>query len=142
MSIRTRMTLAIGVVLAVIGSLVIVGMTQANTYYWTIDELLAAGDEAVGKSVKLSGLIVGDSIQWDEETMILTLDLRSEDGATLTVVYNGIKPDTLNDGWESVVEGKLDENGVFQAEQLLVKCPSKYEALEEEGGTHPGSYQD
>ncbi len=137
MGIKTKLTIAVGVIIAVIVSLVAVGMSQANTFYWTIDEITEQGVEAVGKAVKLSGLIVGDSIEWNPEQMELHFQLRSEAGNVLSVVYRGMKPDTMYDGWEAIVEGRMNADGVFEADQLYVKCPSKYEAMDEAGMENP-----
>jgi len=57
----------------------------------------------------------------------------------LNVVYQGVTPDMFQDGGEVVVEGALDEQGVFHANTLLTSCPSKYEAEKEAGGMHPGT---
>ena len=45
----------------------------------------------------------------------------------------------FQDGGEVVVEGALDEHGVFHANTLLTSCPSKYEAEKEAGKMHPGT---
>jgi len=52
--------------------------------------------------------------------------------STLPVDYHGIIPDTFVDGAEVVVEGSLKHDGTFVAHMLLAKCPSKYEAADEE----------
>lgn len=141
MNIKTKLIIAVGVIIAVIASLVAVGMSQANTFYWTIDEMVAQGEEAVGKAVKLSGFIVGDSIEWQPDKVELHFQLRSETGQILPVVYRGMKPDTMVDGWEAIVEGQMNADGVFEADQLYVKCPSKYEAMEEAGMENPHETQ-
>jgi cytochrome c-type biogenesis protein CcmE len=48
----------------------------------------------------------------------------------------------FKDGGEVVVEGILDEHGVFHANTLLTSCPSKYEAEKEAGKMHPGTLPD
>jgi cytochrome c-type biogenesis protein CcmE len=45
----------------------------------------------------------------------------------LQVVYQGVKPDLLRDEAQAIMTGKLGEDGVFYAEELLLKCPTKYE---------------
>ena len=45
----------------------------------------------------------------------------------LPVSYVGVVPDSFKAGGQTVVEGKLDPEGTFQATTLLAKCPSKYE---------------
>jgi cytochrome c-type biogenesis protein CcmE len=42
-------------------------------------------------------------------------------------VYNGPRPDLLKHEAQAIMTGKLDENGVFHAEELLLKCPTRYE---------------
>jgi cytochrome c-type biogenesis protein CcmE len=46
------------------------------------------------------------------------------------VVYRGALPDAFKDqpGTEVVAEGRLDGQGIFLAQTLITKCPSKYEA--------------
>jgi cytochrome c-type biogenesis protein CcmE len=43
------------------------------------------------------------------------------------VVYKGVRPGSFEDGVEVLVEGRY-KDGVFTAENVLTKCPSKYEA--------------
>ena len=43
------------------------------------------------------------------------------------MVYAGIVPDTFRDEADVVLEGEVGSNGLFRAETLLAKCPSKYE---------------
>ena len=45
----------------------------------------------------------------------------------LLVVYNGPKPDLLRDEAQAIMTGQIDESGVFYADELLLKCPTKYE---------------
>ena len=43
------------------------------------------------------------------------------------MVYNGVKPDLLRDEAQAIMTGKLGADGVFYADELLLKCPTKYE---------------
>src|SRR5690606_21827781 len=45
----------------------------------------------------------------------------------VTVVYIGPKPDLLRNEAQAIMTGKLGEDGVFYAEELLLKCPTRYE---------------
>jgi cytochrome c-type biogenesis protein CcmE len=45
----------------------------------------------------------------------------------LQVVYVGPKPDLLRNEAQAIMTGQLGEDGVFYAEELLLKCPTKYE---------------
>jgi cytochrome c-type biogenesis protein CcmE len=56
--------------------------------------------------------------------------------STVTVRYEGVVPDTFKDDAEVIVTGTLGSDGVFQASDLLAKCPSKYEAEMKSKGTY------
>jgi cytochrome c-type biogenesis protein CcmE len=137
LSTKTKMIIGVGTVLSVLGFLIIIGMSNATAFYMTVDEVIEKKTEAVDKPLKVSGFIVGESTQWDAERMLLTFQLEGESGERIAFQYQGVKPDTFNDGWEAIVDGRLQPDGTFIASDLLVKCPSKYEAMEESGETLP-----
>lgn len=132
MSIKTKVGIAFSIVIVVILTLTTLGMSQATTYYWTVDEFLEKSNELNGNPVKVSGKIVGDSVKWDPQSMELRFEARGESGKTISIYYEGLKPDNFINDWEVIAEGVLNENGVLVASQLLIKCPSKYEAAEED----------
>ena len=126
--------------------------TQANAqYFLTVEELNARGAGVAGQDVRVSGAVLGDTIQYDPQTLMLTFtvahvpgdnkDIEAQGGLAavlhaavidpsrprLQVVYNGPKPDLLRDEAQAIMTGKLGEDGVFHAEELLLKCPTKYE---------------
>lgn len=140
---RVKLLLALGVVVAGIGYLLVTGMSGATAYYVTVDELLARSDEFTGRSVRVMGNLVGDSIRYDPAGPLLQFQIAGVggggdgdgSGARLAVNYRGIQPDQMNDGWEAIVEGRLGPDGTLLAEKVMIKCPSRYESAP------PGSYQ-
>ena len=48
--------------------------------------------------------------------------------ARLQVRYNGVMPDLLKNEAQAILTGAMGDDGVFNAEELLLKCPSRYEA--------------
>lgn len=133
--------------------------TKANAqYFLTIDELLAKKGAMSDQSLRISGAVIGDSIQVNQDTLEIrfsmanipgdqkTIDQQGgiakvlhdavTDGAgqTIEVVYTGVKPDLLKDEAQAIVTGRLGEDGVFIADELLLKCPTRYEeALPDQG---------
>lgn len=57
----------------------------------------------------------------------------------MTVTYRGVVPDVFAPDVEVVVEGKLSQDGVFDASTLLAKCPSRYEGTDQPGQPAAGS---
>lgn len=130
----------------------IASSTQASAeYFMTVDELNAEGSSAVNKSVRLSGAVLGDTIQYDAATLTLTFEVAHVPGdnaeieaqgglaevlhqavsdptrARIKVQYEGVMPDLLRNEAQAIMTGKMGEDGVFYAEELLLKCPTKYE---------------
>ncbi len=132
--------------------LLISSTVSGSQYFLTVEELQAQKAEFVGKNVRMSGSVLGDTIQYDAKTLNLTFDVAQipgdhrviqqmggmakvlEDAAAnpnaprMTIHYTGAKPDLLQPAAQAIVSGSLDANGVFQATELLLKCPSKYES--------------
>ena len=108
-----------------------VAFSGAAMYYLTVDELLARGAAAYGEDVRLSGKVLPDSVETDPATNTLRFsiaDKKNTTGTSIHVVYSGVVPDAFKPDADVVLEGKLTTAGTFEADNLLVKCPSKYQA--------------
>ena len=118
-------------VLLAMGYLGYVAFSGAAMYYLTVDELLARGAAAYGEDVRLSGKVLPDSVEDDPATNTLRFsiaDKKNTAGTSIPVVYSGVVPDAFKADADVVLEGKLTTAGTFDADNLLVKCPSKYKA--------------
>ncbi|MDP2673862.1 MAG: cytochrome c maturation protein CcmE [Dehalococcoidia bacterium] len=108
-----------------------VAFSGAAMYYLTVDELLARGAAAYGEDVRLSGKVLPASVEDDPATNTLRFsiaDKKNTTGTAIPVVYAGVVPDAFKADADVVLEGKLTTAGTFEADNLLVKCPSKYKA--------------
>ena len=76
--------------------------------------------------VRVIGKVVDNSVHWNAEDLKLKFAI-FEGGETLSVVYNGAKPADLAPGSDILVEGKFQADKTFLANQLIMRCPSKYE---------------
>ena len=108
-----------------IGYLAYIGFAGSAVYYYTVSELLEQESPANENTVRVNGQVAADSIE--KETGSLTLRFIITEGeVSLPVLYQGIVPDAFTDGIDIVMEGHLNSSGVFQANNILTKCPSKY----------------
>jgi len=98
------------------------------TPYVSFDEAMASHQE-----VQVAGELVQGSANYAEASNELSFELVNPDGKTMPVLYEGVKPGNFEDAKQIVAIGSF-KDGAFRAEQLLVKCPSKYQGLEEAGG--------
>jgi cytochrome c-type biogenesis protein CcmE len=148
---RAKFWIGGGLIVAAIVYLIASSTTAAAQYYLTIDELATRADSVVGRDVKVSGAVDGDTITYDADTLTLRFtiahvpaDLAAIDAAgglaealhlavtdptarRLEVVYVGPRPDLLRDEAQAIVTGHLGEDGVFYADELLLKCPTRYQ---------------
>ena len=93
------------------------------TSYVTINEAKAGGQH-----VQVAGVLVDGSTGYDVDNNLLIFSLKEPAGDEMIVHYNKSKPANFENADKIVAVGKYDKTRqVFVANELLVKCPSKYE---------------
>lgn len=86
------------------------------------------------RTVQVAGGLDKGSSRYDNAagTLLFTL-AEPETGETIRVRYSGLKPANFEDAISIVAIGRFDAaTDEFAADQLLVKCPSKYQGAEVE----------
>ncbi len=129
---KTRLVL-IGLVLALgLGYLVFAAFPGNTLYYLTVDEFLADTQNMDGRSVRVVGKLVPDSFQRVPDSIQANFAI-AERGKVMQATYDGVFPDLFfNPHSDIVLEGKYGQGGVFHTDTVIVKCPSKYQALRKE----------
>ena len=149
---NTKLILGIVIIIAAVVYLIASSTLSQSQYFLTVEELQSNQAEYVGKNVRMSGVVLGDTIEYDPQTLELTFQVAQIPGdhrvieqmggmsvvlaqaaqdptlPKMTIHYVGPRPDLLKDEAQAIITGSLDENGVFQASELLLKCPSKYQS--------------
>ena len=139
MSARTGKILAtLTVALAGVGFIVYSAMSNSVGQV-EADELVArwaaaaAGDRdgMTRKSMGVHGYVEAGSIKVDVDGQKTRREfiVAMNDGR-IKVRFSGPVPDTFREGAEVVAKGKLTDEGgtpVFEAREIMAKCPSKYE---------------
>ena len=77
--------------------------------------------------VQVKGKRIEGSEQFDMEKKMFTFKMKDDKGHVFDVTYPGVKPSNFEQATEVIAIGRYIE-GKFAAEQILVKCPSKYQA--------------
>jgi cytochrome c-type biogenesis protein CcmE len=124
-------------VAAVVTYLIWTGVSETMVYYMTPVELMAkveADPSFREVGVKVSGKVVPGTYQRVEGQLLHTFTVRDlvDESVTFQAEYRDALPDTFSDDVEVVMEGRLGEDGVFEATTLLTKCGSRYEAAPED----------
>ena len=130
----------------------IVSTTQSTSqYFYSVDELKYEGAAAIGENVRISGAVLGKSINYDPDSLklrftivhvpgdqdevnaqgglytVLHKAVADPNSSRLEVIHNGPKPDLLRNEAQAIMDGHLTEDGTFVSDTLLLKCPTKYD---------------
>jgi cytochrome c-type biogenesis protein CcmE len=138
-------------ILAAVVYLIVSSTTASAEYFMTVDELGQKGHDIVGRNLRVSGAVIGDTIEYDPQTLALAFTVANVPGDNkvieeqgglaevlhsavidphskhLKVVYMGPKPDLLRNEAQAIMTGHLGDDGVFYADELLLKCPTRYD---------------
>ncbi len=102
------------VIVGLIAYLIISSISSAGAYYREVGEVLAQRDALVGKSLRVSGNIVTESVTYDAAKLDLNFLVSDPKDPTkqLAVYFHGVKPDQMTrEGSSAIIEGTLSTGG-------------------------------
>jgi cytochrome c-type biogenesis protein CcmE len=138
-------------IVAAVVYLIVSNTASTANFFLTIEELQAMQGQAAGRNLTVSGAVLGDTIVYDPGkpqvtftivqgpgdpqeveragglATVLHAAVNNPNAARLEVIYHGVKPDLLQNEAQAILRGRLGEDGRFYADDLLLKCPSRYE---------------
>ncbi len=118
-----------GALLVVFGVVAFLNFGRTITPYVSFAEARASD-----RAVQVAGFPDHQGADFDMQSGLFQFTMTNEEGESMAVHYAGAEPGNFSQAQSVVVIGRYDGD-VFNASQILVKCPSKYES---EGETHPG----
>lgn len=142
---KQRLLLVLFVVLfssAAIGLVVYAMRGNINLFFPPAE--VAAGNAPTGQSIRVGGMVVAGSVQRSEDSLEIAFELTDYE-ASVPVIYRGILPDLFDEGQGAVAAGKLNEQGVLEATEVLAKHDENYmppevaDALEKSGYDQKGN---
>lgn len=148
---RAKFLIGGGLILAAVLYLLISGTMQGARFFITVDEVVNDASY-VGQTVRVSGAVVGESIEYDSENAIIRFTIVNipnefDDLATALhealldpnatrmdiIVEDEAMPDLLQHEAQAILTGELGTDGTFHASELLLKCPSRFEENSPDG---------
>jgi len=134
MNMKPKYLLGLALIAAAVVFLIVTSMSANAQYFYTVDELRAKGQGIVDQNVRVSGAVINSSTKFEvrDNQPYLQFDVADADKMStqtpLHIVYNGPKPDLIEEPQaQAIIEGHLGADGNFHADNLLLKCPSRYE---------------
>ena len=116
-------------------SLMVIGVATATAlalkafnenlmFYFSTTEV-KAGKVPDNKLFRLGGMVVNGSLKRDSNSLTVNFDL-TDNQSSVTVEYTGILPDLFREGQGIIANGKLNNKGVFVAQEVLAKHDENY----------------
>jgi cytochrome c-type biogenesis protein CcmE len=119
------MNLKVMLALALVAAAVVIGVTSFNK---TVTPYISFAEARRSSGlVQVNGVLADKSYVMKQEEQYLSFRLRDTRGEVLPIEYRGVIPGNFDQATSIVAIGRY-QDGKFEAEQLLVKCPSKYQA--------------
>jgi cytochrome c-type biogenesis protein CcmE len=130
---NVKILIAVGLVIAAIA----IGLTsfrQTMTTYTTLADARTRPNE----DVQVAGRLASRSYVMNAQEQFLRFSLADSTGDSMRVEYRGVIPGNFAQAMGLVAVGRY-KGDHFEAKQLLVKCPSKYQAEEKAAATPSGA---
>lgn len=140
---RTRFIIVAVVVALALAFMIWAAFGENTRYFLTVSEFNGKTEIHDGQMVRVSGMLVEGTFDRGDKSTVSHFQLTDKEGissgsAMLLARYEGVLPDLFfNPHSEIILEGSYTSEGVFHADEILVKCPSKYQDLEEENYDQP-----
>ena len=125
MMLKRKNLKIIGVIVIVLSVVVILLSAQqfVNPYH-SVSEVVSDKNTFINQHIQMIGDVVNGSIQTSSQDILFKI---TDEISELNVVYSGATPQNFVEGVEVVISGRLMSDDNFQANQILTKCPSKYQ---------------
>ncbi|MGY6274844.1 cytochrome c maturation protein CcmE [Methylomonas sp. MgM2] len=124
---RRQRLILIGLMLAGIGLAATFALKAFNEnlmYFFSTTDV-AEGKAPKDTLFRLGGMVVKGSVERPGKDLLVRFKL-SDFSKEVTVEYSGLLPDLFREGQGIVAKGRLDDHGVFVAEEVLAKHDENY----------------
>ncbi len=93
-------------------------------FFFSVSDVIE-GKAPAKKDFRLGGMVVDGSVRREPDSLAVMFDL-TDNAKVMTVYYDGILPDLFREGQGIISKGKLREDGVFEATEVLAKHDENY----------------
>jgi cytochrome c-type biogenesis protein CcmE len=119
-----RIGLIVGGLAAIgVASVLVLNALDSNIALYVTPSDVMAGKAPKGKAFRIGGLVREGSLKRDNLTVHFVITDTAKD---IPVAYTGILPDLFKEGKGAVIQGRLDDGGLFTATEVLAKHDENY----------------
>lgn len=127
MKARQKRLVFVGLAIAGVGAASALALSALNSnisYFFSPSQVMASAAPAE-HVFRLGGLVTPGTVARQEDGLTVKFDV-TDNAETVTVAYTGILPDLFSEGQGVVTKGRLGDDGVFYAEEVLAKHDEEY----------------
>jgi cytochrome c-type biogenesis protein CcmE len=117
-----------GAIAIAVSLLALAGVRDGWVYFLPVDQFVENASQHTQR-VRLHGKVGIENFSENRAGLLASFDLLGH-AHSVRVQYTGVIPEMFQADRDVVVEGKLNDAGVFEADTLLTKCASKYESAD------------
>lgn len=124
---RYKKLVLIGVSVAALGTAaaLVLNAFQSNLVFFFSPTQIAANEAPKNRNFRVGGLVEMGSIKRQPDGLTVRFVV-TDTAKAIPVVYEGILPDLFKEGKGVVAQGKLGQDGVFRADEVLAKHDENY----------------
>jgi cytochrome c-type biogenesis protein CcmE len=89
-------------------------------------EKVVSGEVPTDRTIRAGGMVLEGSVQRQPSGLEVRFMLTDRQASEFEVRYTGILPDLFREGQGVLVRGRLDDQAVFYAEEVLAKHDENY----------------
>jgi cytochrome c-type biogenesis protein CcmE len=115
--------IAVGVAALGIAAALVLMAFQKNLVFFFTPTQIAANEAPQGKTFRIGGMVVVGSVKRDGVEVSFAV---TDTAKTIPVLYRGALPDLFREGKGVVAQGRLGDDGVFRAREVLAKHDENY----------------
>jgi cytochrome c-type biogenesis protein CcmE len=117
--------IALSVSALTVAVVLVLNVFQSNLVFFFSPSQVVAKEAPIGKSFRIGGLVEEGSLKREGDGTTLSFAI-TDTAEVIQVVYTGILPDLFKEGKGVVAQGKIAENGIFYADEVLAKHDENY----------------
>ena len=123
---RQRLFLIAGMVIGVgiAAGFALKAFNENLMFFYSPTEVVA-GDAPADHMIRVGGLVTNGSVKRQPDGLTVKFDL-TDNTDTITVQYTGILPDLFREGQGIVAHGRLQDDRLFVADEVLAKHDENY----------------
>lgn len=126
---RIFAVVAVSIAAVALGVITVGGIGENLVYYWGPTEVRAAGEKAIGATIRLGGQVAPQSVKRAASGSLLQFEVMDRD-ARIPVRSAGVPPQMFREGIGVVVEGTMTSAGYFESNRLMVSHGNEYKSPE------------